>query len=172
MARGRSQGRDRVRKSYEWNTMGDVLNAVAIPAKNLGVNSLQAGVPQTIVRLRGTVGATLDAGGVDESLIVRFGIRIVSSDAAAIGATAIPGPGSDRSEDWMWTGQLYLTSGDEAAIVTDMLSGSLVIDGKAMRKFQTGEVLVFMQEVLAAEYTDQGGALNTVYVIDNLTQTV
>ena len=166
------RGRDRARKSYEWNTFGDVQAGLAIPAKILGGTGLQATVPQTIVRVRGVIGATLDTAAVNESLIVRFGLKIVSSDAFAVGITAVPGPGSDRTEDWMWTGQLYLTSGDEAAIVPDMLSGQLVVDGKAMRKFQTAEVLVFVIEVLAGEFQDQAGQLNVIYAIDNLAQHV
>ena len=159
------------RPNYAWTTFGDAFAAAAFPAKTMGATTLQASLPQTLRRIRGHWGVTLDTGGVDEVLIVRAGIIIVSEDAAAIGVTAVPGPGSDRSQPWIWTGQLYLSSGAEAAVVNDQLSQSGMIDSKAMRRMKPGDNLAFVVEVLAAELIDQGGSIDFVYAIDSLATT-
>ena len=101
-------------------------------------------------------------------MVVYGGLIIVSSDAQAAGATASPGPGSDREQAWIWTGQLFVSSGDEAAVVDQRLSTSIAIDSKAQRKMKQGDTLVFMVEVLAAEYEDQAGTLNFGYAVDCL----
>ncbi len=156
---------------YEWSAIGDTFNTAAIPAKILGGTGAVATVPQTVVRWRGLVGVTLDAGAVDESLIVRCGIILVTPDAFATGIGAIPGPGSDRDQSWLWTGQAYLTSGAEAAIVPDQLSAVIPVDSKAMRKVKPNETFAFVVEVLAGEFTDQGGTLDFIYALDILTRT-
>ena len=158
------------RPSYRWIGMGDTWTDEAIPAKfqPASAGNEFAGT-QTIRRIRGTWGATLNAGAVQELLIVRAGIRIVSSDAANVGITVIPGPALDRRSDWIWTGQLYLSSGAEAAIIPQQLSSVGVIDSKAMRKVRATDVVLFVVEVVAAEYVDQAGTLDGAVAFDVLT---
>ena len=156
------------RVAYEWTAVGDAHATQTIPGKLIGVTSYLAALPQTVVRIRGTVGATLDAATVDEFLIVRFGIVKTTSDAFIAGVASLPGPGSDRDQDWIWTGQLFLTSGGQAAMNENLLSAQLVLDTKAQRKMRSNEVLVFMAEVLVAEYVDTGGTLDFVYAFDVL----
>ena len=169
--RGGSFSRSRPTPKYTWFTFGEASVNDPIPSKVLGVAGAQAQVSLTTVRIRGTVGAVLDTGGINEAVMVRFGLVKVTGDAFAAGATSIPGPGSDREADWIWTGQLFLDSGAEAAIVTENLSAQLSVDTKAMRKLRAGDTFAFMAETLAAEITDQGGTLDFFYAIDVLNRT-
>ncbi len=82
--------------NYQWSTFGDAFATAAFPAKNMGATGSTATLPQTLRRTRGHWGVTLDTGGVDESLIVRAGLIIVSEDAFTAGVGSVPGPGSDR----------------------------------------------------------------------------
>ncbi len=165
------RGSDRPAVKYAWSTFGASASTQAIPGKILGSAGSNATVPLTQVRARGIFGCQLDPGALVEMLIVRAGLVKVSGDAFAAGVGSVPGPGSDRSEDWVWTGQLFLSSGDDAQINSDWLDNSLSIDSKAMRKFRVGETLAFVVEVIAAEMVDQAGSLNFVYAVDLLDRT-
>ncbi len=167
MARGRGRSRGE-RPHYEWSHIGDEQNSNALPGKIVGTTGLTIAVPSTIRRTRGTVGCVLDTGAVNEHVMVTCGLVLISGDAFAAGAASIPGPASDRDQDWLWTGQLFLTSGNEAAIISDRLSGELKIDSKAMRVVRAGQVIALMVEVVAGEMRDQAGALDFVYGIDFL----
>jgi len=169
MARRRSFGNAGSRPMYEWFTFGDALVNQLIPAKIFGTTGSVALIAQTLVRTRGMIGVTLDTSAVDEQVMVRAGLIVITADAAVAGI--VPGPGSDRGEDWFWTGQIFLTSGAEAAIIPDRLSGQIVVDSKAMRKLKPGNTIVLAVETLASEITDQGGTLDFYYAIDGLSRT-
>ena len=65
----------------------------------IGLSATQAG---TIVRTRGSFMSKVVSGVPAGNSIIKgaFGIIQVSSDAFAIGITAIPGPFSDAGNDW------------------------------------------------------------------------
>jgi len=153
---------------YAWTTMGDGGFNVAVPGKVIGATGVTSDAPNTLVRTRGTVGCVLNAGAAAEHVLVRFGLIKVSTDAFAAGAASVPGPGSDRDQDWVWTGQLFLSSGEEAAVINEGLIRTLHVDSKAMRKFKVNEVYVFVAETLAGEIQDQAGTIDFIYAIDCL----
>ncbi len=164
MARGHGRGTGR-RTDYSWSGTGDVLLAVDIGAVAQFLGT--AGTftqPGTVMRLRGQVGATLDTGAVDEIGMILFGIVIVSSDAFTAGAAPEFQTDGATSEEgrWIWTGSIFLSSGAEAAVVTDQLSDTLEIDSKAMRRVKPNDVLAMVVQAPAALWTDQAGTIDVV----------
>ncbi len=113
----------------------------------------QAAIPeQTIVRTRGELLVQNLITGTDLSgFRWAFGICIVTENAFGVGATAIPGPFTDRSWDgWFvyFTGSCFV--GDVSVQGNNGLSAvsRLVIDSKAMRKFKFSDVMVGVFETV------------------------
>ena len=106
----------------------------------------------TIVRTRGIVSFTLQAvASLGDGFFGAVGLGIVTNDAFAIGATAMPGPLTDSQwGGWFWHSYFDLRSvtatiGDGAN--ANGVSQRLVIDSKAMRKLSNNETLFGMYEV-------------------------
>ncbi len=161
MARGRT-GR---KTDYLWASFEDAVAGVdaAENVKSLGITGLTASDTQTVMRLRGKVGITLDATAVDESIVVVFGIIVVSAPAFSAGVASIPSPVTDTQGPWIWQGSMYVSAGAGAAIETDHLVDSIEIDSKAMRHIKTSENLAIVAEVAASR--DQGGTFDWSYYV-------
>ncbi len=166
MARARS-GR---RTDYTWTQFGDVItghdlgSVSSFTGASVGF-SITFAAAQTLTRVRGRIGVTLDTGGVGESALVLAGLTIVGLDAATGGVlpeiynVAV----SADEASWIWQGQLYVSSGAEAAIVTDQLSASIEVDAKAMRRVKPQETLVMCFQTPAELTVDQAGTLDVSY---------
>ncbi len=95
--------------------------------------------PFTIVRTRLLHYVSSDQSGVDESWMAAIGFAIVTDEALAVGATAVPTPLSSSDSDafFVWnaiTGRQEFVS---AAGFND--TGRMVmVDSKAMRKVEDG----------------------------------
>ncbi len=162
MARGSGRSRGR-RTDYSWAGVGDIIAALDIGAvASFMGNSSQFTGAGTIMRVRGLVGATLNAGAVSESGIVLCGLVVVSNDAKVAGAAPeFTVSGADAEEGhWLWTGSIYLSSGLEAAIVNDQLSSTVEVDSKAMRRVKPNDVLAMVVEAPSALWTDQAGTIS------------
>ncbi len=144
----------RTNPQYGWTTFSDIAIDAAIPAKLLGVTGNQPAEPKTLVRLRGLVWAVLNTAAVGEHVPVNFGITKVSSDAFGAGVGSVLGPRSDAVHDWIWRGQIFLSSLAEAAVATDFLAGSVVVDSKAMRKIKPSDTLIIVAETIAGDIAD------------------
>ena len=110
-------------------------------------NSGNFEVPVTLVRSRGSLSVVPQSFAADVNVIGAFGAGIVTDEAFAAGAGSIPGPWSNSDwEGWfIWETVNYfydVTTNDSRMLFP---SGT-VIDSKAMRKFDTGETMVFMFE--------------------------
>ncbi len=161
MPRGRS-GR---KSDYQWSAFGDVtVNSSLGNVGQFGVVGSVAQFPQTMMRVRGKVGVTLDAGAAQEAAIIVCGLTIVPSDTFVTGSA--PDFNTDASSDeasWVWQGSLYVTSGAEAAVVNDGLSQSIEVDSKAMRRMKANDTLVFVHQSPAGVASDQGGTYDIYY---------
>ena len=159
----RSRGR---RTDYLWVGAGDVIPDVDPgAAAQFGVTATSVGGASTLMRIRGVIGATLNAGAVQEHMQILFGLLIVSSDAFAAGVApefTISGAPAEEGH-WIWTGSLYLSSGSEGSVVSDHLSGSLEIDSKAMRRVKANDVLAVVTEIPAALAVDAAGDVDVIY---------
>ncbi len=105
----------------------------------------------TITRLRGYVQAYLKtADAVNAGFHCGFGVGIVSSDAFAIGATAIPGPLTDAE----WPGWFYYTIFDVHGATATFdgsernVNLSWDVDSKAQRILKENETVVAMLETV------------------------
>ena len=98
----------------------------------------------TVVRTRGYVELRMvSIGTVGDGFNGALGLILVSNQAAAAGAAAIPRPFTDmNNEGWFWH-QLFSLH-PESTTVEQNASMSLVfeIDSKAMRKFPVGLTMV------------------------------
>ena len=166
MARQRS-GR---RTDYEWGSFGDLnLANTLVLAGTFGVTVLDFTRAGTIMRIRGKVTVDLDAGGVDERGIILCGLMVGNTDLVQATAVAPELLASVDEGRWLWQGQLYVSSGAEAAIVLDRLSDSIEVDTKAMARIKAGQSLAFVYESPAALTTDQGGTFDIGYYLHVLT---
>ena len=159
------QGR---RADYEWAQFGDsVVGAnIAENAVVIGITFLTATVPLTVVRIRGSILAQLDASAIDERVMVQFGIAVVSLPAATAGAGSVPSPVTEATYPFIWRGELSMSSLAEAAVQPDMLGNRITVDTKAMRKMKSTETLVLVAEVAAS--LDQGGTFDFLYSLNVL----
>ncbi len=116
--------------------------------------SLQA---QTVIRMIGeyvispTPGGTFVAG---DRVEIALGIAVVSSDAAALGSTAMPDPIGDEAYPWLfWASHKLIFAG--ASPGGDEITAHVrrSFDIKSMRKMKADQDLV-----LVAQYVDLVGA--------------
>ncbi len=149
------------RTDYSWSNFGDVTLGVDIGvARQQVVGLATVASPQTLTRIRGLIGATLDTAAVDEHGLLLLGLTIMTADAFAADAPPEIGNNSNDEASWIWQGAIYLSSGAEAAIVPDQLSGSVAIDTKAMRKVKPLDVCVLVMHAPADLWLDQGGTID------------
>jgi len=122
---------------------------VLFPASLLSPES-----PATIVRSRLVINVGSDQRAATEEIVGAFGCGFVNTVAASLGITALPGPATDCS----WGGWfVHETFSERITVTTDIGVGNLgsatrriVIDSKAMRKFEEDQALVWMFENLAS----------------------
>ena len=105
----------------------------------------------TLIRTRGELALILLTTSAPQSgFQVAFGMCIVSAKAAAIGATAVPGPLTEISwEGWFfhWQGTVKIAVLTEFH-VEPMASVRVPIDSKAMRKTDTDETILGVLETV------------------------
>jgi len=90
-----------------------------------------------------------DQSLADEDQLATFGMMIVTEDAFAVGITAIPGPGTDSSNDWFVWQPMYNRRQVVTSIgITDPSGTQYTIDSKAQRVFEIGTRIVLVGENL------------------------
>ncbi len=156
----RSRGR---RADYLWASVCGVANDVdnAEGVRAIGTGSFVVGELLTIVRSHGLFTAQLDPTAVNERVMAAFGVIKVSNEAFAAGIASIPSPNADADAEWIVHGYLWVTSGQEAAIVPDGLFDRVRIDSKAMRKAKPSDTLAVAFEICSSQ--DQGGTVDFTY---------
>lgn len=109
--------------------------------------------PFTVIRMIGEVSVSPDEAGVvaGDSAIVTFGIGVVSSDAAAVGSTAMPDPGAEADYPWLWWHGVTLHF---PAVGEALQQGvrTIQVESKGMRKVGAGQALA-----LVVQYVDVSG---------------
>ena len=123
------------------------------------VSSLSAGAlllrPFTVLRTRMLISLFSDQEAADEGAFGSYGKIVVTEQAASVGVTAIPDPGSttgDPDSDWFvhqtaWNA-LQIIGAISAAIVSS--PSNWTVDSKAMRKVGPDDDIVSM-------YKDESG---------------
>ena len=155
MGRARGRGTGRTIDYKQWSFIPAIELSSAAAATISGA-SLAFEEPATILRCRGELVVALDGVAAGASNGVTFGLGIVSTDAATLGATALPDPGAEPNFPWLWWHDAELISNAvEANEQSDITSAVRVpIDTKAMRKMKPGESLIMVVQTDSAITVD------------------
>ena len=153
--RGGAPGGTRQRKHWHGtaNTEAEFTGAATAILCQLDVTD-----PATILRTLGSVVAGPDEAGVvaGDGAIITVGLGVVSTDAATVGATAVPDPSNEPEFDWLFWYPMILqfpvgvnTAGNSFPLVSGM---RLDVNSKAMRRVSHGESLL-----LIGQYENSSG---------------
>ena len=151
MARQRSgfRGGARKRKST-WVAPADQAyvsvaagGATLLSSFDISLAANSAAIGSTIVRTRGQVSIRPASFLADVDIVGAFGVGVVSSQALAVGITAVPEPFDEADWDgWMvWRSFSYRLEFADATGVR-MLSWDFEVDSKAMRKLGEGDAFI------------------------------
>ncbi len=126
----------------EWTNMLFTSNDIATETTTAG-GSVAFAIPGTVLRVRGYVQAMFDESAqVTDRMIVTFGLGLFSTDAVALGATALPEPKDEPEYPWLWWGEMHLQSNATAGPISwGPTAQRLEVDSRAMRKFKPRESL-------------------------------
>ena len=137
----------RIGRLTEWIGPADQEYVAVASAGATLVASAPFESPGTIMRTRGHVSIRPEVVSADLSIVGAFGIGIVTSEALAVGVTAVPHP--FRDADWgnwyVWRSFSYREEFQTAASV-NFLSWDFEVDSKAMRKVRSNESFVMVAE--------------------------
>ncbi len=163
MARGQRRGR---RTDYHWASFGSVEADEDIGvAAQFGGAVLIVDSASTITRIRGKIGVSLNTAAVGESLMILLGIVIARTDVVQAPEML---PGTDDEASFLWQGQLYVDSGNEAAVNTNFLTDRIEVDTKAMRRVKPLEEVRLVFEAPAALAVDQAGTYDLTWYLHAL----
>ncbi len=130
----------------------DQANITSTGATTLLLTSLNAAAlalrPFTIVRTRGMFHISSDQTGALEFQETAYGSIVVSDEAVAVGATAIPRPFDDAGWDGWLMWQSYTNALEFGDATGFMFPAAMTwqIDSKGMRKVSDNETVVLMCE--------------------------
>ncbi len=106
------------------------------------------GIGETVRRTRGVISVKSDQDAAPEDISGALGFVVVNDLALGVGATAIPGPVTDSSDDgWFVWEPLLLTGREGGSSVSSM---QVAFDSKAMRKVEHGFGVAVMVENIAS----------------------
>ena len=130
------------------------LATTGISIGTVGVAS-EATTKHTLTRVRGTAKVHLIPNAVSNTMIVAVGLIVVSADAFAVGAAAVPGPITDIDSAWIWHHAFTLGPTQAAAEAGDAIDqyDRVAIDSKAQRKLSPGDTVAFVWEALSLSGT-------------------
>ena len=93
-----------------------------------------------------TQDASMTAGGI---AVVSMGLILVTSNALAVGVTAIPDPSVDVGSDWLWIDTGVIGEETSSTLIGRTISvDRIMVDSKSMRKVQANQALVFVSAIL------------------------
>ena len=129
--------------SVPGQSQNQVANGTVAASGSLGFSA-----PATILRVRGVIAVAFNGGSqIADEAEITMGLGVFSTDAVAVGGTALPDPGSEPEYPWMWFGTFLMLS--PSVEEDDTWSRIMMtLDTKAMRKVKPGESLVLVSEYL------------------------
>ena len=136
--------------NYSWARLVDDENPIT--GKTF-LASLTTGVDLDLTIRRNIIDGLIksDQQAASENYGGAFGVIVVSTRAATVGVTAIPGPVTDQDANWMLWGSFFGTFFFATAVGFDTNAGSLFhFDSKAMRTMSEDETLAIMVEPSAS----------------------
>ena len=153
-----NRGATAPRMRKEWQSINGTFQSMTAAGTVIGAN-LPFTNPTTVLRMLGSyiLGSTGVATAGDECAIT-VGIGVVSTDAATLGATAMPDPGGEPDYPWLYWASHVLFFPSTAAATVEQGDKSIVgqarvaFDIKSMRKISPRQSLIWV-----AEYVDSSG---------------
>ena len=143
MARGRSGYARTPSREKHWEAIPRIfLGSVGAETRIGGALSFTES--RTIVRCRATLHASIDTPADAVSQVITCGLGIVSTDAFAVGLTAMPDPGDELDYPWLWWGEILLQKWLPAGDSASEASVRVEVDTKAMRKVKPRQSLVWV----------------------------
>jgi len=141
--------------SKEWSFISSSNSALTGVGTTVG-GTLAFAIPGTVLRMLGeyVIGPTSAITAGDNARVI-LGIALVSTDAATLGATAMPDPAGDADYPWLyWMDHplFFPEAGAPLGGAAGMGSLRHSFDVKTMRKFKPKESLVFVMQ-----YSDIAG---------------
>ncbi len=139
-AGGFIRGGVRQRRESLW--LGITESSTALGAANTAVliNLLNAAAlaltPFTIVRTRGVWSVRSDQTAATEQQMVGLGAAVVSTQAAAIGVTAVPTPFTDQGSDLWFLYEMWASTFSVVSAIGTEVYQSVRYDSRAMRKVE------------------------------------
>jgi len=144
-ARSGFQGGGR-RALTDWNRIVTPM-AVILPAAKLVMANItlsNPGIGETIRRTRGRISVNSDQPSSPEEQNCALGFIVVTDLAATVGATSIPGPITEASDDGWYVWEGFVQRSLEA--FGGNLGMTYEFDSKAMRKVEDGFQVVVIAE--------------------------
>ena len=149
MARG-GRATSGVRQRKHWAGSSQISQSVTANSTFL-MATAAINDPVTILRTLGEVLVALAQTGVvaGDQVFVTIGLGLFSSDAVAVGPTAVPEPSDEAEFDWLWWYGIHLfaKTGGSGADISQV--SRVRLDSKAMRKVKPGTTLA-----LVGQYED------------------
>ncbi len=142
------------RMEKAWLSTGISRSLMTGNATILFSGALNFVAPGTILRMIGEylISPTSAPAALD-SAVITVGIGIVSTDAAALGATAMPDPAVDGDYPWLyWASHAFTFAGTDPQAGSDSYRVRVPFDIRSMRKFKPAQSLV-----MVAQYSNQVG---------------
>ena len=147
------QGAGRTKRSVTWALCSSMATLTTLPAASkiiavlIPAATLLDLIPFTITRTVGLVHVESDQIAATERQLGAFGMGIVNDQAGAVGATAIPGPGTDCGWSGWFVHQFFAESLlFFSGIAASKFGGNYAFDSRAQRKITAEEDIVFMIE--------------------------
>ncbi len=142
------------RPAGEWTGLNSTAQSTVAASTKVLLGDLQVSQPMTLRRIRGVCHIVSDQLATTEHAIGAFGACVVSEDANAVGATAVPGPVSDiGSELWVMYQPLISQVFVNTAVGFDARAGmTFDIDSKGQRKVTGDERVAFVVENASSSF--------------------
>ena len=146
-ARFRSQ-----RRAVSWDdvSFGDSTVITATSNTLIATGFALTSEPETtLVRLRGLVRMQLaSSNGIGSGFDGAVGICLVATPAFAAGVASVPSPLDEAAYPWIYYQHFNVRGQIGSEVTGDMAFQRLVIDSKAMRKWNEDQTLIFVIQAI------------------------
>ena len=127
-------------------SVGAAASVIALSFDTRTVGS-EPSAPFTIVRIRGQFVAYSDQVAQDEDPFGAIGCMVINGEAFDAGVASIPTPYTESFDNnWFWHSYWSAPVAVSGANSIDIYRDNIIIDSKAMRKVEFGDVWVMLIE--------------------------
>ncbi len=135
--------------NLDWSSFGFQQNSITGGGSKTLLTTFvsQLALELTIVRIRGICAVWSDQVAASEDQVGALGFIVVTDDAAAAGATAVPGPVTDKTADWFFMLNFIQRINVGTAVgIEPHFEHQYAVDGKAQRIIEPAETIAMVAE--------------------------